>query len=171
MYRIWLCLIFDSRIKWLDTSLAAYMLHTCVSTAVKANVYSMFCVIIVQQVIFPFTLSYGTLTVSWHCSKFIYLLSLVLTLEGRLKWPSAITRLTTHFTCHLMFDLVICKHRKSIVMHDTKCPYWHQMSLNNTKTHTQACVLLCIAVMNHMRAFDMMQSLYFSALDLELFIK
>ena len=28
------------------------------------------------------------------------------------KWPSAITRLTAHFTFGLMSDLVICSHRK-----------------------------------------------------------
>ena len=27
------------------------------------------------------------------------------------KWPSAVTRLTAHFTCGMMSDLVICKHR------------------------------------------------------------
>ena len=29
-----------------------------------------------------------------------------------IKGPSAITRLTTHFTCGLMSDLVICKHKR-----------------------------------------------------------
>ena len=29
-----------------------------------------------------------------------------------LKWPSAITRLTTHFICDPMSALVICKQRK-----------------------------------------------------------
>ena len=52
---------------------------------------------------------------------------------GRLKWPYAITRLTAHFVCGLMADLVICKSRKSMVVHDTECPYWDQVSLNNTK--------------------------------------
>ena len=50
---------------------------------------------------------------------------------GRLKWPSAITRLTAHFMCGLMSDMVICKFRKSMVIHDTECPYWDQVSLNN----------------------------------------
>ena len=44
-------------------------------------------------------------------------------LWGRLKWPSAITRLTTHFTCSLVSDLVICKQRKE---YDH---IWHRMSL------------------------------------------
>ena len=30
--------------------------------------------------------------------------------RGRLKWPSAITNLTAHFTCCLMAALVMCKH-------------------------------------------------------------
>ena len=42
------------------------------------------------------------------------------------------TRLTAHFMCGLMSDLVICKFKKSMVIHDTKCPYWDQVSLNNT---------------------------------------
>ena len=50
---------------------------------------------------------------------------------GRFKWPYAITRLTAHFTCGLMSDLVICKFRKSIIIHDTECRYWDQVSLNN----------------------------------------
>ena len=35
--------------------------------------------------------------------------------------------------CGLMSDLVICNFRKSMVTHDTECPYWDQVSLNNTK--------------------------------------
>ena len=34
--------------------------------------------------------------------------------------------------CVLMSDLVSCKFRKSVVMHDTECPYLDHMSLNNT---------------------------------------
>ena len=34
--------------------------------------------------------------------------------------------------CGLISDLVICKFRQSMVIHDTKCPYWDQVSLNNT---------------------------------------
>ena len=52
---------------------------------------------------------------------------------GRLKWPYAIASLIAHFMCGLMSDLVICKFRKSMVMYDTKCPYWDQVSLINTK--------------------------------------
>ena len=52
--------------------------------------------------------------------------------RGRLKWPYTITRLTAHFMCGLMSNLVICKFRKSMVIHDTECPYWDQVSLNNT---------------------------------------
>ena len=52
--------------------------------------------------------------------------------RGRLKWPYANTRLTAHIICGLMSDLVICNFRKSMVIHDTECPYWNQVSLNNT---------------------------------------
>ena len=38
-----------------------------------------------------------------------------------------VTKLTAQFTCGLMSDLEICKHR---------CHYWDQMSLNNTKLET-----------------------------------
>ena len=41
----------------------------------------------------------------------------------RLKWPYAITRLTTQFMCGLMFDLVLCKFKKSMIIHDIQCPY------------------------------------------------
>ena len=34
--------------------------------------------------------------------------------------------------CGLMSDLVICKFWKSMVMHDTECPHWDQVSLSNT---------------------------------------
>ena len=30
--------------------------------------------------------------------------------------------------CGLMSDLIICKFRKSMVIHDTECPYWDQVS-------------------------------------------
>ena len=33
----------------------------------------------------------------------------------------------------LMSDMVTCKFRKSMVIHDTECPYWDQVSLNNTQ--------------------------------------
>ena len=59
--------------------------------------------------------------------------------QGRLKWPYAITRRTTHFMCGLMSDLVICKFGTSMVIHDTKCPFWDKVSQNNTKqTHTHS---------------------------------
>ena len=51
--------------------------------------------------------------------------------QGRLKWSSAIIKLTAHFNCGLMSLLVISKLRKSMVMHDAKCPHWDQASLNN----------------------------------------
>ena len=45
----------------------------------------------------------------------------------KIKWPYASSRLTTHFMCGLMSDLVICKFRKSMVMHNTECSYWDQV--------------------------------------------
>ena len=50
-----------------------------------------------------------------------------------------ITRLILNllFGVALMSDLVICKFRKSMVLQDTECPYWDQVSLNNTN-HTQS---------------------------------
>ena len=50
-----------------------------------------------------------------------------------------ITRLilTLLFGVALMSDLVICKFRESMVIQDTECPYWDQVSLNNTN-HTQS---------------------------------
>ena len=58
---------------------------------------------------------------------------LVICKNGRLQrvWPYAFTSLTAHLKFGLTSDLVICKFSKSMVIHDTKCP-WDQMSLNNT---------------------------------------
>ena len=47
-----------------------------------------------------------------------------------LKIP--ITRLTSHFLCGLMSNPVICNFRSSMVIQDTKCPYWDQVVLSNT---------------------------------------
>ena len=41
----------------------------------------------------------------------------------KINWRCAITRLAAHVTCGLMSDLVICNHRKEMVIHDTECPY------------------------------------------------
>ena len=43
--------------------------------------------------------------------------------KGRLKRTYVITRLTANFMCDLMSDLVNCKFRKGMVIHDTECPY------------------------------------------------
>ena len=40
--------------------------------------------------------------------------------------------------CGLMSELVICKFRKSMVIHDTECPYCDKVSLNNTNQTTAA---------------------------------
>ena len=50
---------------------------------------------------------------------------------GRLKWSYAVTRLTAHFMCGLVSYMVTCKFRKKVVIHDTECPYWDQVSLKN----------------------------------------
>ena len=49
---------------------------------------------------------------------------------GRLKWPSAITRLATHFTCGLTSALGIYHQRKTMVIHDTECP-WTWVAFTN----------------------------------------
>ena len=38
----------------------------------------------------------------------------------------------SHFMCGLMSDLVICKFRKNMIIHDSECPYRDQVSLKNT---------------------------------------
>ena len=48
----------------------------------------------------------------------------------------AFTRLyLLRFMCSLISDLVIFKFRKSMVIHDTECPYWDKVSLNNNQTY------------------------------------
>ena len=42
--------------------------------------------------------------------------------------------------CGVTSDLVICKFSKSTVIHDTECPYWDQVSLNNTNTNPSLVV-------------------------------
>ena len=44
--------------------------------------------------------------------------------------------------CSLMSDLMISKFRKTMVIHDTECPYWDQVSLNNTNP-TKPSLLHC----------------------------
>ena len=43
------------------------------------------------------------------------------TYPHKLNWTSTITRLTAHFSCGLVSDLVVCKQRKSMIIHDTEC--------------------------------------------------
>ena len=50
------------------------------------------------------------------------------TTPGKIKLLSAIARLTAHFTCDLISDLMICKHK---IEYDTKRP------LKQIKTETQ----------------------------------
>ena len=44
--------------------------------------------------------------------------------------------LTAHFVCGLTSELMICKFSRSIVIHDTECPYCDQLSLNNPNPKT-----------------------------------
>ena len=50
-----------------------------------------------------------------------------------IQWAPLIS-LTARLMSGLMSDLVICNFRKSMVMHDTECPYWDQVSLSNSYT-------------------------------------
>ena len=68
---------------------------------------------------------------------------------GRL-WPSAIIRLTAHFTCGLYLIWWFASIGKSVVKHDTECPYWDQMSLNNTQAQTKWWYML-----RYMRSLNM----------------
>ena len=43
--------------------------------------------------------------------------------RGRLKWPSAVTRLTPHFMCALVSDRMICKLKEYDIIYDAKCPF------------------------------------------------
>ena len=57
----------------------------------------------------------------------------------------------------VMSDLVICKFWKSMVIHDTECRYWDQVSLNNTNprglasiyTPLNHCRKISLVVCNH----------------------
>ena len=47
-----------------------------------------------------------------------------------------------------MSDLMICKFRRIMVIHDTECPYWDHVSLNNTnqtKPNLHTEYLLCLS--------------------------
>ena len=47
----------------------------------------------------------------------------------KIKWPAAVTRLTPHL---LMAWNLIWWFGNSMIIHDTECPCWDQMSLNST---------------------------------------
>ena len=57
-----------------------------------------------------------------------------------------------HFICGLTSDLVIRKFRKSMVIHDTKYPYWDQVSLNNTNQTYNDTILSILFQFNTVRA-------------------
>ena len=52
----------------------------------------------------------------------------------KIKWPSAVTRLTAHCSCGLMSDLMICQQCKEMVIHDTECPYRDKVPLNSKRS-------------------------------------
>ena len=75
-------------------------------------------------------------------------------LPGWFKWPyDHITRLTCQFMCGRMSYLLICKFRKSMVIHDTECTYWDQVSSHNTNPtqtpwrHSILALLTAIAIL------------------------
>ena len=66
---------------------------------------------------------------------------------GKIKWPYAITKLTAHFMYGLIFDLMFYNFRKNVVIRDTECPYWNQVSWSNTKPNQTK---LYIATVTHL---------------------
>ena len=48
----------------------------------------------------------------------------------RLKWPSAVTRLTSHFICGLIWWFVSWK---KMIIYDSECPDWDLASLSNAE--------------------------------------
>ena len=77
-----------------------------------------------------------------------------------------ITRLTANFImCSLMSDMLICKFIKSVVIHDTECPYWDQVSLNNTKPNFDRLYILNytpmgVVIHNHLPRKPLISSYY-----------
>ena len=67
-------------------------------------------------------------------------------LRSLLKWPYAMTRLTAHIMYGLMSELVTCKFRKNMVIHDTKCPYTETRC--HYTTQTQPCAYLSSEIMS-----------------------
>ena len=73
----------------------------------------------------------------------------------KMKWPSTITRLTAHFTCSVMSDLVISKLRKNMVIHNTEWTIFltsllrpgvikqHKPNPNHFRTTAPRAVFLC----------------------------
>ena len=64
--------------------------------------------------------------------------------EEDLKWPGQQPTLSNG----LMSDLVICKFRKSMGIHDTECPSWDQVSLNNTNQTKPPFLTSCLSPEN-----------------------
>ena len=59
----------------------------------------------------------------------------------KVKCPSTTTRLTAHFMCGLMPDLVFASIGKEYVMDDSECPYGDEVSLNNTNSYKYLCMV------------------------------
>ena len=60
----------------------------------------------------------------------------------KIKWPSAIT-LGWQFVLHVLWRLIqwfAGIRERNMVKHDTECPYWDQMSFNNTNMTNIHCI-------------------------------
>ena len=73
-------------------------------------------------------------TIEWVC----YPVHIHTNHWGRLKWPYAIARMTAHFMCGLMSDLMIGNFRRKKMyghtyVQDTECSHWDQVSLTQHK--------------------------------------
>ena len=65
-----------------------------------------------------------------------------------MKWSYVITWLAAHFMCGLISDLMICKFRKSVVIHDTEWSLRVHTDVikntNPTQPNLKSCVLLLV---------------------------
>ena len=58
----------------------------------------------------------------------------------KIKWPSAVMRLTAHFTCGLVSDLML----KAYDLHDAEWPHWDQASFKHW-THESVSIPLYLS--------------------------
>ena len=61
--------------------------------------------------------------------------------------------------------LMICKFRKSVVIHDTECPYWDHTSLNNTNQNQNLSVLFFKLLIFHLVSHAWIILIYISNLN------